>query len=128
MVEWLPNYTADTSVEWWQNTFANHAETLQRKVRDYLSQANVTPEGCLELGTEACPARIQWRGQRMRVYQFVTWAEAGQIPLPNSVVRHLCNNRACINPTHLAIGTQAQNLFDQRQKRSDDIAQDWSYH
>jgi hypothetical protein len=127
-MEWLPNDISDTSVGWWHDTFANYAEALEGKVQSYLSKAELTTEGCLELGTNECPARIQWRGQRMRVYQLVAWAEAGQVALPKSVVRHLCNNRACINPKHLAIGTQAQNLFDQRQKRSSDITQSWSHH
>jgi len=126
-MEWLPSDITDTSIDWWQDTFINHANTLNQKVRSYLSLAELTSVGCLELGTEQCPARIQWRGQRMRVYQLVAWAETGRVPLAKSVVRHHCNNRACINPRHLSVGTQAQNLFDQRQKRSDDIAQDWSH-
>lgn len=32
---------------------------------------------------------------------------------PNGfVVRHLCNNRRCLNPDHLAIGTHADNVRD----------------
>lgn len=127
-MEWLPNDVPDTSVCWWHDTFTNYADALEGKVQSYLLNAEPTQEGCLELGTEQCPARVQWRGQRMRVYQLVAWAEVGQVPLRRSVVRHLCNNRACINPKHLTVGTQAQNLFDQRQKRSDDIAQFWSHH
>lgn len=33
--------------------------------------------------------------------------------LPNEyVVRHLCHNKLCINPVHLAHGTEAQNSYD----------------
>ena len=28
------------------------------------------------------------------------------------VVRHACNNRACINPEHLQLGTQKDNMLD----------------
>jgi len=31
---------------------------------------------------------------------------------PGEQVRHLCHNRACIEPTHLAIGTQKDNMQD----------------
>ena len=126
-MEWFPDDMSNPSVEWWRDTLSHHAEALQVKTQGCLAQATVMSNGCWELGTAERPARIQWRGKRLRVYQLVAWANVAQIPLPRSVVRHLCNNRACINPDHLAVGTQAQNLFDQRQKRLDDIAQDWSH-
>lgn len=39
----------------------------------------------------------------------------GEIPL-GMVVMHTCDNPPCINPAHLAIGTQADNLADMRAK------------
>jgi hypothetical protein len=35
----------------------------------------------------------------------------GEIPKGN-VIRHLCNNRKCVNPEHLASGTQKDNVAD----------------
>ena len=34
----------------------------------------------MELGTQDVPARIQWRGRRMRAYQLVAWSYANEIP------------------------------------------------
>jgi len=30
--------------------------------------------------------------------------------IPNQLVMHLCNNRNCVNPSHLMSGTQSDNL------------------
>jgi HNH endonuclease len=32
----------------------------------------------------------------------------------DDVVRHRCNNRLCINPEHLEIGSRGENLQDER--------------
>lgn len=39
----------------------------------------------------------------------------GPIP-PNKVVRHKCDNAACVNPIHLELGSQAQNMRDMAQR------------
>ncbi|WP_411572585.1 hypothetical protein [Thalassobacter stenotrophicus] len=33
------------------------------------------------------------------------------------VVRHLCHNRACVCPDHLAIGSYQQNTQDENERR-----------
>ncbi|AVW91975.1 hypothetical protein DA792_13555 [Celeribacter baekdonensis] len=33
----------------------------------------------------------------------------------DDVVRHRCNNRRCINPAHLEIGTRGENFMDERE-------------
>ena len=32
--------------------------------------------------------------------------------LNNQVVRHICDNKLCVNPEHLIIGTQSDNILD----------------
>lgn len=111
---WLPEGTNNKSSQWWAKIFRLHDQELETKVGDLLEQALITESGCMELGTQDVPARIQWRGRRMRAYQLVAWSYANEIPMPKRVVRHLCNNRACINPAHLKVGLQAENIVDQK--------------
>jgi hypothetical protein len=126
-MDWMPKNIRSEASDWWQDVQQNHSLELQQRIHQYLSAAKEAESGCLELGSEECPARIQWRGRRMRVYQLVAWGSAQAVPLPNSVVRHLCNNRSCINPKHLQTGTQTHNLHDQRQARAARLAISWTH-
>ena len=48
---------------------------------------------------------ISWRAHRL------AWTLAHGRP-PVNLIRHLCNNAACVNPDHLAEGTHSENLRD----------------
>jgi hypothetical protein len=43
----------------------------------------------------------------------VSWALANGRGVPDgAVVLHSCDNKACVRPEHLSIGTQSQNIID----------------
>ena len=125
-LHWTPVGLRNSSTEWWAEIFLHHRVALEEKVGALLAKATEVKGGCLELGTEEDPVRVHWRGRRLRAYQLVAWGKAGRAPRTREVVRHLCNNRACINPKHLRVGTQRQNLNDQRLRKAE-RARHWSH-
>ena len=57
-------------------------------------------------------------GRKIRVHRFIwEWLHGRKLePWPQEVVMHTCDNRLCINPEHLVVGTQRDNLNDMRSK------------
>ena len=52
-----------------------------------------------------------WKGKAVRIYRTVYEENFGKIP-NGMVVRHKCDNRLCINPAHLELGTHKENAMD----------------
>jgi hypothetical protein len=48
-------------------------------------------------------------GRMILAHRFAYEYFIGSIP-ESMVIMHLCNNPGCVNPTHLQVGTQAENI------------------
>ena len=90
-----------------------------------LSSTTRTPSGCMERhtnlgGSNGAYSRVLVGSRatgRKHVYahRFV-WETLNQPLTPGQCVLHRCDNPKCINPEHLFVGTQADNMKDMAAK------------
>lgn len=55
-------------------------------------------------------------GKHELVHRYSYRKNKGEIP-PGLVVRHTCDNRKCMNPEHLILGTPADNVNDTKSRK-----------
>jgi hypothetical protein len=55
--------------------------------------------------------KVRWRGRLLAVHRVAWMAKHGPIP-PGLCVLHRCDVRPCLNPDHLFLGTQKDNIAD----------------
>ena len=60
--------------------------------------------------------QLCWLGARQLAHRVAHFLNAGQEVEKDAVIMHRCDNPACCNPSHLILGTQADNMADCKRK------------
>ena len=94
----------------------DEAHQVRWRIADRVEREN--PEGCYRWpGAKDSFGHgvIKVGGQPLGVHRVVWALTTGSLPAPGRVVRHICpsgGNPGCVNPNHLAEGTQQENVHD----------------
>lgn len=85
----------------------------------FRSWSNPVPSGCVEWTgppSHGGYGRMTIDSRRILAHRFSYAASTKKDPY-GLVVRHMCNNRKCVNSEHLKIGTQVENVQDAVRER-----------
>lgn len=111
---------ADASQQWFEAVFESYNEEARSRALSLVEEGARVDTGCIETPTLEA-RRVRFRGKQLPAYRFVFCVLNGVIAGYDDVVRHRCNNRRCINPDHLELGSRGENLQDEREFASNGV-------
>lgn len=104
---------ADETQQWFEYIFAHHLEEARSRALRLVEQGVLTDTRCIETPTLGA-RKVRFKGRQMPAYRFIYCILNKVVAGYDDVVRHRCDNRRCINPAHLELGSRGENLQDER--------------
>lgn len=104
---------ADESQQWFECIFAQNLEEARSRAFTLVAQGLLTDTGCIETPTLGA-RKVRFMRRQMPAYRFIFCVLNEVVAGYDDVVRHRCDNRRCINPEHLELGSRGENLQDER--------------
>ncbi len=104
---------ADDSQQWFEAVLTNYSDEARSRAFSLVGEGVRTDMGCVETPTLDA-RRVRFKGRQLPAYRFIFCILNGVVAGYDDVVRHRCNNRRCINPDHLELGSRGENLQDER--------------
>jgi hypothetical protein len=88
------------------------------EIAEYLDKrTRAAPSGCWEWQggtTYKGYGEAYHGGSKLKAHRLAFLCAMGDLPPHPYIIRHLCNNRLCCRPNHLAAGTSLENTQDRR--------------
>lgn len=104
---------ADPSQQWFEAITTSHLEEARSRAFSLIEAGARLDSGCIETPTQDA-RRVRFMGRQLPAYRFIFCILNGVAAGYDDVVRHRCNNKRCINPDHLELGSRGENLQDER--------------
>ena len=92
----------------------DHQEEARSRAFSLIEEGTKTDTGCRETATLDA-RKVRFMGRQMPAYRFIFCILNEVTAGYDDVVRHRCNNKRCINPDHLEVGSRGENLQDERE-------------
>lgn len=94
-------------------------DLLDREADRFLPKVRFAARGCwVWTGATAGKGygRFRLRGRKVYVHRLVLEAKIGRLLAPGEQALHHCDHPLCVNPDHLFVGTQQDNMDDMTAK------------